>query len=77
MDVPDGSDLAKRVAPGEGWVIDMAALREIDVVRERRATQRAVMCAILRSMMASGQVRGPMFSRELLEGDDDMRDFAA
>lgn len=63
MAVPDGSDLAEAVSREDGWVVDMEALREYDLVEDRRTTQRAVFLAHLADMMNDGRARGVVLGR--------------
>lgn len=63
MAVPDGSDLAEAVCREDGWVVDMKALREYDLVEDRRTTQRAMFLAHLGDMMNDGRARGFVLGR--------------
>ncbi|MFD2024141.1 hypothetical protein [Promicromonospora aerolata] len=56
--VPRGSELARVVAREDGWIIDMSALRNYDLLADRRAAQRAMFVAHLKDMMTNGQARG-------------------
>lgn len=58
MDVTPGSELAVAVAREDGWVVNMEAVREYDLVADRRATQRAVVLAHLPDLMRRGEARG-------------------
>lgn len=75
MTVPTGSALEGAIARENGWVIDMAALREYEPIEDKRATQRAVLLAHLSDMMATGQARGFLLGKHEM-GDDsgDSRD---
>ncbi|CCQ46020.1 hypothetical protein ARTSIC4J27_1980 [Pseudarthrobacter siccitolerans] len=63
MAVVEGSDLEEAVSREDGWVVDMNALREYDIVEDRRTTQRAVFLAHLGDMMNDGRARGFVLGR--------------
>lgn len=63
MAVAEGSDLEEAVSREDGWVVDMNALREYDIVEDRRTTQRAVFLAHLGDMMNNGRARGFVLDR--------------
>lgn len=58
MPVTPGSELEEVVACEDGWVVNMEAVRDYDVVADRRATQKAVVLAHLPDLMQSGEARG-------------------
>lgn len=49
----------------DGWVIDMAALRDYDIIGDRRTTQRTMVLALLRDMVVDGNARAMLFGSEL------------
>lgn len=57
MHVVEGSALAARILADEGWIIDMEALRDYDVVMERRTTERAMFIALAKDMVRGGQLK--------------------
>lgn len=63
MAVAEGSDLEEAVSREDGWVVDMNALREYDIVEDRWTTQRAVFLAHLGDMMNDGRARGFVLGR--------------
>lgn len=70
LTVPPGSELAQAIAREDGWVVDMAVLRDYDLLVDRRATQRAMFMAHLQDMMKTGQARGFLIGWDAL-GDAD------
>lgn len=68
MAVTPGSELEEAVAREDGWVVNMEAVRDYDMVADRRATQRAVVLAHLPDLMQSGEARGFLFDQG--ESDD-------
>ncbi|MFC9756716.1 hypothetical protein [Streptomyces sp. NPDC056921] len=63
MVVVPKSRLEQAIACENGWVVNLSALRDYDLVADRRATQRAVFLAHLQDMMKTGDVRGFLFGR--------------
>lgn len=72
MPVAPQSELEEAVAREDGWVVNMAALRNYDLITDRRATQRAVVLAHLPDLMRRGQARGFLFG----EGESGSADAA-
>ncbi|MFJ5724767.1 hypothetical protein [Streptomyces sp. NPDC093149] len=70
MDIVPESQLEQAIARENGWVVNLTALREYDLVADRRATQRAVFLAHLQDMMKTGDVRGFLFGRGESDGTD-------
>ncbi|MET9656386.1 hypothetical protein [Streptomyces sp. NPDC006510] len=67
--VPE-SQLEQAITCENGWVVNLTALRDYDLVADRRATQRAVFLAHLQDMMKSGDVRGFLFGRGESDGTE-------
>lgn len=58
MPVPAASELEQAVASESGWIVDMSALRVHDVDADLGTTRHDVFVALLRSMVADGEVTG-------------------
>ena len=58
MAVAPDSELEQIISRETGWVIDMRALRNYDLLDDRHATQRAVVLAHLGDMMKTGEIKG-------------------
>ncbi|MGW3973898.1 hypothetical protein ACWEFD_32000 [Streptomyces ardesiacus] len=63
MDVIPDSPIEQAISRENGWVVNMTALREYDLLADRRATQREVFLEHLKDMMKKGDVRGFLFGR--------------
>lgn len=53
----------------DGWIVDMNALRKYDIFDDRRATQRAMVLALLQDMIVDGDARCMLFGSDLKGSD--------
>lgn len=61
------SELSQR--DEDGWIIDMALLRDYDITADRRATQRTMTLALLQDMIVDGDARALLFGSDLKGSD--------